>query len=106
MYSLTHELEQFKVSPHTLYNDQLSDSVQALLTFQTKRIRDYNNNAFKYLAKEDRFNQRSGLIRAQIALATLQEIEKEKYQVFEHRIHLTPLRKLWITWRTNWQARR
>ncbi len=106
LYIPTHELEQFNVSTQTLFNCQQSDAVQALLAYQTKRIRDYYNNAFKYLAKEDRFNQRSGLIRAQIALATLEEIEKEGYQVFEHRIHLTPLRKLWITWRTNWQARR
>jgi 15-cis-phytoene synthase len=106
LYIPTHELQEFNVNAQSLFNGQRSEAVQALLAYQTKRIRDYYNQAFKYLAKEDRFNQRSGLIRARIALATLDEIEKEGYQVFEHRIHLTPLRKLWITWRTHWQTRR
>ncbi len=31
----------------------------------------------------------------------LDEIEADGYRVLEHRIRLTPLRKLWIAWRTS-----
>ncbi|MDM8559936.1 squalene/phytoene synthase family protein [Candidatus Parabeggiatoa sp. HSG14] len=100
------ELERFGVNEQSLLDVQLTEAVQVLLAYQTTRIRAYYQEAFKYLAKEDRFNQRNGLIRAQLALATLQEIENDGYQLFKHRIHLTPLHKLWITWRTSWGARR
>lgn len=106
LYIPQEDLERFQVTEQTLFNCQMSETVQALFAYQATRIRAYYNNAFKYLATEDRFNQRSSLIQAQLALATLQEIENDGYQVFEHYIRLTPLRKLWITWRTNWQAKR
>jgi phytoene synthase len=100
------ELERFGVSEQTLLGSQLTEAIQALLAYQTTRIRAYYQEAFKYLAKEDRFNQRNGLIRAQLALATLQEIENDSYQLFKHRLQLTPLHKLWIVWHTKWEARR
>jgi len=106
LYIPTEDLERFKVTEQALFNYQLSDTVQALLAYQVVRIRAYYHEAFKHLAKEDVFNQRSGVIRAKLALATLQEIENDGYQVFNHRISLTPLRKLWIAWRTNRWAKR
>lgn len=105
LYIPQEELVRFKVSEQSLFNSQLSETVQALFAYQATRIRAYSHNAFKYLSKKDRFNQRSSLIRAQLALATLQEMENDGFQLFKHRIHLTPLRKLWITWRTVWQVR-
>ncbi len=106
LYIPQEDLKQFNISVQTLFDCQFSETVQALFAYQVTRIRAYYQNAFKYLAKEDRFNQRSGLIGAQLALATLQEMENDGFQLFKHRICLTPLRKLWITWRTGWQARR
>ncbi len=106
LYIPQEDLERFKVSTQTLFASQLSETVTALFAYQTTRIRSYYDTAFKYLKKEDRFNQRSGLIRANLALATLQEIEKDRFQLFKHRIRLMPLRKLWIAWYTAWQAKR
>jgi len=100
------ELDYFNVTTQNLFDEPLPDTVQALLTHQVTRIRAYYANAFKYLVKEDSFNQRSSLIRANLTLATLTEIEKDGYQVVKHRVHLTPLRKLWITWRTLWQTKK
>ena len=42
----------------------------------------------------------SGLIMAAIYRALLDEIERDGYRVLDHRIALTPLRKLWIAWKT------
>jgi len=90
------ELDYFTVTTQTLLNEPQSNAVQALLIYQVARIRAYYADAFKYLIKEETLNQRSGLIRAKLALATLTEIENDGYQVMKHRIHLTPWRKLWI----------
>ena len=53
------------------------------------------------LPQEDRYTQRTGLIMAAIYEATLNEIEKDGFQVMKHRVSLTPIRKLWIAWRTS-----
>ena len=37
---------------------------------------------------------------ANIYRSLLDEIESDGYRVLERRVSLTPLRKLWITWRT------
>ncbi|MGH8597379.1 MAG: squalene/phytoene synthase family protein [Gammaproteobacteria bacterium] len=42
---------------------------------------------------------------AAMAAACLDEIRADGYRVWEHRIELTPLRKLWLAWKTTWTAR-
>jgi phytoene synthase len=37
---------------------------------------------------------------AAIYRALLGEIERDNYAVLDHRVALTPLRKLWIAWTT------
>ena len=32
--------------------------------------------------------------------ALLEEIRRDGYRVLEHRVALTPIRKLWIVWKT------
>ncbi|ALG67053.1 squalene/phytoene synthase family protein [Beggiatoa leptomitoformis] len=92
------ELAQFVVSEEALFNGQFSDTMQALFAFQATRIRAYFHSASKHLAKDDCITQRFGRIRTRLALATLQELETDGYQLLAHRITLTPLRKLWLTW--------
>ena len=38
--------------------------------------------------------------RSSIYLETLQEIERDGYRVLDRRITLTPIRKLWLAWKT------
>jgi phytoene synthase len=42
---------------------------------------------------------------ANIYRTLLREIEADGYQVLHQRTSLTPLRKLWIAWRTHWRGR-
>ena len=32
--------------------------------------------------------------------AVLEEIERDDFKVLDHKISLTPLRKLWLAWKT------
>jgi squalene synthase HpnD len=106
LYIPQDELERFGVSPQDLIQANTSDRVHALLLFQGERIRDYLHQAYAVLPDEDCFRQHSGLIMARIELATLEEIARAGYRVLEQRIELTPIRKLWIAWRTVRRERR
>jgi len=95
------ELEKFGVSQQDLTHPVTSDSVQALFQFQAERARDYYRKAYAELPDEDRYTQRVGLIMAEIYQSLLDEIEADQYRVLEHRIKLTPLRKIWLAWRAS-----
>jgi phytoene synthase len=77
-----------------------------LLHFQAQRARDYYQSALHRLPSQDRYAQRSGIIMAAIYQTLLDEIESDGYRVMEHRVQLTPVRKLWIAWTTARRERR
>jgi phytoene synthase len=94
------ELQQFNVKPNDILDLKSSPELVELLKFQADRAKHYYQRAMSALPTEDRFSQRTGLIMAAIYEATLDEIIKDNFQVMQHRISLTPIRKLWIAWRT------
>jgi len=94
------ELEKFGVDKYDLQKNETNENIVRLLEFQKNRALSYYQKAFDLLPQNDRYAQRSGVIMAEIYLATLQEIENDGYRVLEHRIRLTPLRKLWLAWKT------
>lgn len=100
------ELERFGVTPSDLTLPQTPDRVRELLAFQAERARGYYTRAFAELPEVDRWQQRSGVIMAAIYRSLLEEIERDGLRVLEHRIRLTPMRKLWIAWRTARAERR
>lgn len=77
-----------------------SPSLVALLQAQAERAYHYYQQALSTLPDCDRYHQRTGIIMANIYKAMLQEIERDGFQVMQHRVSLTPIRKLWIAWST------
>ncbi len=100
------ELLAYRINPHDLLKGAVSDGLQELLHFQAQRAREYYHNALSRLPVQDRYPQRGGIIMAEIYQTLLDEIEADGYRVMEHRIQLTPLRKLWIAWNTARRERR
>ena len=94
------EMARFNVSNDDLLAGKTTDNIVQLLKFQVDRANDFYAKALEHLPEEDRYAQRSGLIMAAIYQATLKEIELDGYRVLEHRVKLTPLRKLWLAWKT------
>jgi len=92
------ELEKFALSIEDLTQPVTSDAVKALFKFQADRARSYYQRAFEQLPEADRYAQRTGLIMAEIYQSLLDEIEQDGFRVLEHRIKLTPTRKLWLAW--------
>ncbi|MDH3325773.1 MAG: presqualene diphosphate synthase HpnD [Gammaproteobacteria bacterium] len=94
------ELARFNVTNDDLLAGKTTENVVNLLKFQVDRAQSHYQKAYELLPVEDRLSQRTGLIMAEIYQATLNEIERDGYRVLEHRVKLTPLRKLWLAWKT------
>jgi len=94
------ELQRFNVTAADIINRKYSDAFTELMRFQTGRARRLLDEALAAIPPAERATQR--VLRAQAALskARFDEIEREGFQVLHQRISLTPIRKLWITWRT------
>ncbi len=70
------------------------------MRFQAARARTIYDEALALLPAADRRSQRPALIMAAIYRTLLDEIERADFAVLNQRIALTPVRMLWIAWRT------
>ena len=100
IYLPVNELQQFNVTAADLLNARHSDKFENLMRFQVERAKKVYDEAFALLPKEDRRAQRPGLMMAAIYRTVLDEIERDHFHVLTQRISLTPLRKLWLAWKT------
>lgn len=88
------------VNEQDILSFQHTPQAQVLFEEILQRARRHYRSALELLPDEDRHAQRAGLIMAAIYQATLDELERDGLRVLERRVALTPLRKLWIAWRT------
>jgi phytoene synthase len=100
IYIPVNELQQFNVTAADILNFRHSEKFEALMRFQNERAQRTYDEALALLPKQDRRAQRPGLMMAAIYRTLLDEIALEKFQVLNQRISLTPLRKLWLAWKT------
>ena len=94
------ELKRFEVPASDILQARDSENFRKLMQFQARRAESFYEKALQDLPQEDRRTQRAGLIMAAIYRATLTEIEQEGFPVLTQRTSLTPLRKLWLAWKT------
>ena len=85
---------------HPQAHGAVSDNFRRLMEFQTQRALQTYDEAMAILPAADRKAQSRGLIMAAIYRALLEEIRADGFQVLDRRTSLTPLRKLWLAWRT------
>ncbi len=100
IYLPVNDLQQFGVTANDLLKLQHSDKFEALMRFQAERAQAVYDEALALLPKEDRRAQRPGLMMAAIYRTLLDEIQRDGFHVLNQRISLTPLRKLWLAWKT------
>ncbi len=94
------ELAQFGVSENDILSGRSTAAFRALMTQQAARAQQFYQQAMQELPATDRRNQRPGLVMAAIYQAVLHEIARDDFPVLQQRVSLTPLRKLWLAWRT------
>jgi 15-cis-phytoene synthase len=104
LYLPIDELQRFNVRAADVLARRRVDGFVPLMQFQAERARSIYGEALALLPAADRRTQRPGLIMGALYRTLLDEIERSNFDVLDQRIALTPLRKLWIAWRT-WIAR-
>jgi phytoene synthase len=100
IYLPTEELDKFGVAEADILSLRETPEFHALVAFQIRRAGEHYDRALALLPQRDRRNQRAGLVMAAIYRAVLSEIEADGYRVLSARVSLTPIRKLWIAWKT------
>ncbi len=100
IYLPLEDLQRFQVKPEEILNYQDSERFRELMHFQTVRAKQYYDKAYAALPRGDRKNQKVGLVMAAIYRTLLDEIERDHFNVLKQKISLTPLRKLWLAWKT------
>ena len=94
------ELARFNVSESDLLHARYSEAFSNLMAFQCERALNTYQEAFALLPAADRKAQRPGLVMAAIYHTLLLEIQRDHFLVLDRRYALTPIRKLWLAWKT------
>ena len=94
------ELARFGLSSTDLLERREDERFERLMAFQIERARDCYDRALQLLPQADRRAQRAGLILAAIHRTLLGEIAALRGRTLNQSVALTPVRKLWIAWRT------
>ncbi len=94
------ELQRFGVTMNHLRAEQTEESLKDALRALAERAHAHYRRAFEALPDADRYAQRSGLIMAEVYRETLNAIERDGFNVLEHRVRLPSSRKFWIAWST------
>jgi len=100
IYLPVDELQRFGVPAADILNARSGDDFVKLMTFQAERAEQCYRDALDLLPACDRRAQRPGLVMAAIYRTLLDEIRRDGFQVLTQRTKLTPVRKLWIAWKT------
>ena len=100
IYLPMEDLKRFAVPAADILSAKQTPAFAELMAFEADRARRYYREAMAALPAIDRRAQRAGLVMAAIYRALLEEIERDGFRVLAQRTSLTPLRKLWIAWRT------
>jgi phytoene synthase len=100
IYLPLEDLARFGVPAADILNRRHTDAFTRLMAFQVERAETRYTSALALLPAEDARAQRPGLVMAAIYRTLLAEIRSDGYHVLDHRVALTPIRKLWIAWKT------
>jgi phytoene synthase len=100
IYLPLHELAEFGVTTDDIREARETEGFRKLMALQIDRAKRYYDEALAKLPPGDRKPQRPGLVMAAIYRTLLTEIENDGCHVLTRRTALTPIRKLWIAWKT------
>lgn len=100
------EMNRFGVNFSNLKENTAGDKLKELIKFQAQRAHEYYGKALAQLPEADRYRQLPLLTEAKLYFAWLDELERNDYHPPGQRMALTPLRQLWIAWRTLRRERR
>lgn len=89
IYLPQEDLRKFDVSERQIFAGETNENFVALIDFQIKRARDYYRNAEKGIALLEKDSRFTVLLASRLYSKILVEIEKQNYDVFLKRAHLS-----------------
>ena len=99
IYIPKQEMTKFNVTTD-MFSTQNNVKTLALYNHLSHQIDYYYQQAIANLTDEDRYQQKTALIMANIYLAIFNKIKQQNYPVTLQRISIHPIHKLWIAWKT------
>lgn len=94
------------ITTEQILNDFSAEITKDVLAQQARRARQFLDSAVGQLETHSHQPLRYGLILAVLYRELLMRIEQDGSPVLSRQHHLTPLRKLWLAWRTaHWPHR-
>ncbi|MFQ5518975.1 MAG: presqualene diphosphate synthase HpnD [Mariprofundus sp.] len=91
---------RYKIPDQAFRDGQLDESMQQLLEEYADKAETAYKEAFAALPAEDRASLRPSIVMATIYHAYLKRLKVIDYDVWSNPIHILPLQKIWIAWRT------
>ena len=106
IYLPQEDLARFGVTPSSLLRAEYSRRVPRADGVRGRaRAASGTTARWRNCPPADRQAQRTGLVMAAIYRTLLDEIARDGYRVLDRRTSLTPVRKLWIAWKTARKSR-
>lgn len=94
------DLTRFNIPVADILRGKESEAFRELMTFEADRAETLLRESLQALTSNDRRTLLPLCVQARIALATLTVVRRQGYTVLQQPPTLTPLRLLWIAWRT------
>ncbi|MES0370751.1 MAG: presqualene diphosphate synthase HpnD [Mariprofundaceae bacterium] len=91
---------RFKVADQDFKDGRMSEGMQALLQFYGEKAEAAYKDALEKLPDGDRQSLRPSLLMASIYYAQFRRLKDSGFDSWHHSARISPLRKIWIAWRT------
>ncbi len=96
IYLPKEDLERFHLREEDIINEVYDERFVALMEFEARRAREFYNKARAALRPDERITMFAAEIMDAIYYRILEKIELRNYNVFEKRISVSNLHKIWI----------
>jgi len=98
-------LQKHGVTEQELFAFKTTAPLQALFADYLQHIQQSYQQGVEKLPKTAQKAQTPQLILAYLSLMTLLEVKADNYQLLTNKLALTPMHKLWLSWRAEWCLR-
>ncbi len=97
----SHEaLEKAEIDFEEVRRDHTSPRLKSLLCTEFASVARSISTLLTTIPSSDLRNQQPHVILGKIELALIIEVENDNCSIMEHKLELTPIRKLWISWKS------
>jgi len=90
---------RYKIPDQAFKNGDVSGDMQQMLGEYADKAEAAYKQALTNLPDEDRESLRPSLVMGAIYYAYLQQLRNVNFDVWQHPVHMLPLKKIWIAWR-------